>query len=69
MIALSELGTEVNILNLVKIIYQEPTKNVMCNGETKCINLKSQKRQTGPIYHCYSFRYPSQYNKKKQGEN
>lgn len=47
-ITLSELGTEVNILTLLKIIQQKPTKNVTCNGETKCINLKSQTNQSEP---------------------
>lgn len=41
MIILSEQGIKVNILNLVKIIYKKPTKNVMNNEETNCINLKS----------------------------
>ena len=52
---LQEMGTEKTYLNIVKVIYNKPTANIILNGEKlKAFPLKSGTRQGCPLYHFYS---------------
>jgi hypothetical protein len=48
--ALSKLGIEGKYLNIVKVIYDKPTANIILNGENlKLLPLKSEIRQGCPL--------------------
>ena len=44
------MGTEGNYLNLIKVIYDKPTANIILNGEKlKAFPLRSETRQGCPL--------------------
>ena len=57
---LIKVCTERTYLNIIKIIYDKPTANIIPNGEKLLIKdfpLKSGTRQGCPLYHFYSEQY------------
>ena len=47
---LSKMGIEGNYFNIVKVIYDKPTANVILNGEKlKAFSLRSEIRQGCPL--------------------
>ena len=49
------MGTEGTYLNIVKAIYDEPTANIILNGEKlKAFPLRPGTRQDAPFSHTYS---------------
>ena len=47
---LQKMGTEGNYLNIVKVIYDKPTANIILNGEElKAFPLRSATRQGCPL--------------------
>ena len=52
---LHKLGMEGTYLNIIKATYDEPTANLILNGEKlKPFPLRSGIRQGCPLYHYYS---------------
>ena len=52
---LQKMGTEGTYLNIVKVIYDKPTANIILNGEKlKAYPLRSGTRQGCPFHHYYS---------------
>ena len=52
---LQEMGTEKTYLNIVKVIYNKPTANIILNGEKlKAFPIKSGTRQGAHSHHYYS---------------
>ena len=52
---LQKMGTEGNYLNIVKVIYDKPTANIILNGEKlKALFIRSGTRQGCPLSHYYS---------------
>ena len=53
--ALQKMGIEKAFLNIVKVIYNEPTANIIFNGEKlKAFPLRSETRQGVHFHHYYS---------------
>ena len=52
---LQKIGIEGTYLNIVKVIYDKPTANIILNSEKlKAFLLRSGTRQGCPLYHYYS---------------
>ena len=47
---LNKVGTEGTYINIIKVIYDKPTANIICNGEKlKAFPLRSKTRQGCPL--------------------
>ena len=63
------MAMEGTYLNIVKVIYDKPTANIILNGENlKAFPLKSGTKQGVHSHHCYSYSFgsPSHSNQRRK---